>query len=85
MLKDVGCFLVDEYSGHVNDIVILSLVRSNQKGQIGYLGEKTRVCTALSRATKALYVIGNMDILAKKSVMWSNIKSVLEEQSAIGK
>src|SRR5690606_21204014 len=39
---------VDAYQGEQNDIVILSLVRSNTEGKIGFLSVANRVCVALS-------------------------------------
>ena len=50
---------VDNYQGEENDIIILSLVRSNQEGSVGFLGTDNRVCVALSRARNGLYAIGN--------------------------
>lgn len=41
---------VDGYQGEENKIIILSLVRSNSNGQIGFLRVVNRVCVALSRA-----------------------------------
>lgn len=41
---------VDGYQGEENDIVILSLVRSNDDNNIGFLKTDNRVCVALSRA-----------------------------------
>jgi superfamily I DNA and/or RNA helicase len=41
---------VDGYQGEENKIVILSLVRSNTNGQIGFLKVANRVCVSLSRA-----------------------------------
>lgn len=41
---------VDGYQGEENKIIILSLVRSNTNGQIGFLKVANRVCVALSRA-----------------------------------
>ena len=37
-------------SGEENDIILLSLVRSNDKRNIGFLATDNRVCVALTRA-----------------------------------
>ena len=50
---------VDNYQGEENDVIILSLVRSNQEGSVGFLGTDNRVCVALSRARNGLYAFGN--------------------------
>ncbi|KAJ1619021.1 hypothetical protein T492DRAFT_916359, partial [Pavlovales sp. CCMP2436] len=41
-----GCVLrsVDQYQGEENEVVLLSLVRSNAEGSIGFLGVDNRVC-----------------------------------------
>lgn len=80
----VKCVVVDKYQGEENDIVLLSLVRSNAEGKIGFLDTKNRVCVALSRAKKGFYIIGNMSCLAKKSELWQNIRKTLTENRAIG-
>ncbi len=85
LIKDVRCIVVDKYQGEENEIVLLSLVRSNEEEKIGFLNIENRVCVALSRAKKGLYICGNMDIFSKKSSLWENIKNILKEQNAIGK
>jgi len=41
---------VDNFQGEENDIILLSLVRSNEKGNIGFLNIDNRICVSLSRA-----------------------------------
>ncbi|KAK5123677.1 hypothetical protein LTR85_002313 [Meristemomyces frigidus] len=50
---------VDSYQGEENKVVLLSLVRSNDKNQIGFLNIDNRVCVALSRAQCGFYIFGN--------------------------
>ena len=64
---------VDNYQGEENDIILLSLVRSNMQGSIGFLSIDNRVCVALSRARHAFYCIGNLAQLCSKSVLWKQI------------
>lgn len=59
--------ILDNYQGEENDIILLSLVRSNKEGKIGFLDKDNRVCVALSRAKKGLYLIGNFDFIQKHS------------------
>lgn len=49
-LKDVKITVVDNFQGEENKIILLSLVRSNAEGNIGFLKTDNRVCVALSRA-----------------------------------
>lgn len=75
---------VDNFQGEENKIILLSLVRNNGEGNIGFLKEENRVCVALSRAREGLYIMGNMDDLVVKNSIWPKIKTVLEENQAIG-
>ncbi|KAH8660848.1 P-loop containing nucleoside triphosphate hydrolase protein, partial [Tricladium varicosporioides] len=54
-----NCFTVDSYQGEENDVILLSLVRSNQFLGIGFLNNKNRLVVALSRARRGLYLFGN--------------------------
>jgi helicase required for RNAi-mediated heterochromatin assembly 1 len=62
---------VDSYQGEENDIVLLSLVRSNKKHSIGFLEVDNRVCVALSRAKRGFYLFGNAELLACQSGKYS--------------
>ena len=53
--------------GQENDIILISLVRSNKEGKIGYLSSMNRLCVAISRARCGLYLFGNHAHLAKAS------------------
>uniref|UniRef100_A0A7S0VPX4 AAA+ ATPase domain-containing protein n=1 Tax=Hemiselmis tepida TaxID=464990 RepID=A0A7S0VPX4_9CRYP len=50
---------IDNYQGEQADIVIATLVRSNDEGQIGFLRENQRVNVLLSRARIGFILIGN--------------------------
>ena len=56
---------VDNYQGEENDIILLSLVRSNSESSIGFLRNFNRVCVAFSRAKKGFIIVGNIDCLIK--------------------
>ena len=75
---------VDNFQGEENDIILLSLVRSNSEGRIGFLGESNRICVALSRARKGFYCIGNFSLLTSQSKLWKEICDDLKTKDAIG-
>jgi len=50
---------IDNYQGEEKDIVIASLVRSNNKGDIGFMAQQQRLNVLLSRARNGLILIGN--------------------------
>ena len=74
---------VDNFQGEENDIILLSLVRSNAEGRIGFLGESNRICVALSRARKGFYCIGNFSQLKSQSKLWKDICDDLTTKQAI--
>ena len=74
--------VVDDYQGEENDIILLSLVRSNKSNSIGFLNIPNRVCVALSRARKGLYIIGNGDMLSGNSTTWTKILNTLRNKKA---
>lgn len=55
----IQCNTIDGFQGQENDVVIISLVRSNEDGKIGFLSDYRRMNVALTRAKDRLYVIGD--------------------------
>ena len=50
---------IDSFQGQEKEIIILSLVRSNDDGEIGFLKDYRRMNVAITRAKNKLYVIGD--------------------------
>ena len=75
---------VDNFQGEENDIVILSLVRSNRQESVGFLREPNRICVSLSRARMGFYVIGNFKLLCSQSSLWKEICKDLESEGQLG-
>lgn len=55
---------IDSFQGQEKDLIILSLVRSNSEGDVGFLKEYRRMNVALTRARKKLIVIGDSATIA---------------------
>ncbi|NWW30854.1 ZNFX1 protein, partial [Panurus biarmicus] len=83
IFEGVKVHVVDKYQGEENDIILLSLVRSNSEGRPGFLQIPNRICVALSRAKKGLYCIGNMRMLGRVP-LWNKIIQTLGENGHIG-
>ncbi|EGG02467.1 uncharacterized protein MELLADRAFT_38533 [Melampsora larici-populina 98AG31] len=56
---------IDSCQGRENEAVILSLVRSNTEGVVGFLHETRRLNVAMTRAKRSLTIIGDSDTLSK--------------------
>lgn len=55
---------IDGFQGQEKDIIYISLVRSNDNGEIGFLSDTRRMNVALTRAKKKLVVIGDSATLS---------------------
>ena len=82
--RDVRVTTVDNFQGEENDIILLSLVRSNKDEKVGFIKIVNRACVALSRARKGFYCIGNFGLLSKHSDIWKKIVTDLKASSSIG-
>ena len=72
---------IDSYQGEENDIILLSLVRSEKPG---FVKDDNRICVALSRAKHGLYVIGNFKLFKHTSKMWRSVVSDMFTQGKLG-
>ncbi|XP_059472037.1 NFX1-type zinc finger-containing protein 1-like [Neocloeon triangulifer] len=82
-LAGVRVSVVDDFQGEENDIILLSLVRSNAEGRIGFLATENRVCVALSRAKQGFIIIGDMGILSANNSTWKAVRKSIEDQNAL--
>jgi len=55
---------IDSFQGQERDVVVISLVRSNERGEIGFLQDYRRMNVAMTRAKKCLIMIGDSATLA---------------------
>ncbi len=62
--KNVVVNTIDSFQGQEKDIIYISLVRSNEKGDIGFLKDYRRMNVAMTRARKKLVIIGDSGTLA---------------------
>lgn len=83
-LDDMKIQVVDNYQGEESDIILLSLVRSNERGEVGFLKTENRICVALSRAKNGLYIMGNMENLYNSCDLWKKMKQKLVDHDFYG-
>ncbi|XP_034232981.1 NFX1-type zinc finger-containing protein 1-like isoform X2 [Thrips palmi] len=83
--KTIRATCVDNFQGEENEIIILSLVRSNSSGCIGFLEKENRACVALSRARTGFFMLGNLTCLAASgSASWRHVSEVLAKARRVG-
>lgn len=56
---------VDGFQGQERDIIVISMVRSNDDGQVGFLRDLRRMNVAITRARMKLMLIGHKETLCK--------------------
>ena len=56
---------VDGFQGQERDIILISLVRANDEGQIGFLRDLRRMNVAITRARMKLIILGDASTLTK--------------------
>ena len=61
---DVEIDSVDGFQGREKELVIVSLVRSNMEGEMGFLNDTRRMNVAMTRARRKLIVIGDSATLS---------------------
>lgn len=71
---------VDGFQGQEKDIIIISLVRSNDKQEIGFLKDLRRMNVAITRARKKLIVIGDSSTLSS-SKFYTSFQEYIEQHN----
>ncbi|MBR5085375.1 MAG: AAA family ATPase [Muribaculaceae bacterium] len=56
---------VDGFQGQERDIIVISLVRSNEAGQIGFLRDLRRMNVAITRARMKLFILGDSTTMTR--------------------
>ncbi|KAL4364782.1 hypothetical protein AHAS_Ahas07G0040500 [Arachis hypogaea] len=64
---------VDDFQGGEEDIIIISTVRSNGVGNIGFLSNRQRTNVALTRARYCLWILGNASTLMNRNSVWREL------------
>ena len=70
---------VDGVQGQERDVILISLVRSNDEGQIGFLKDLRRMNVAMTRARMKLIILGNKDTMTKHPFykkLWEYVEAI---------
>ncbi|XP_022743877.1 uncharacterized protein LOC111294754 [Durio zibethinus] len=69
----VSIATVDGFQGNEKDVVIVSTVRCNINGSVGFLSNRQRANVALTRARHCLWVLGNEATFVKSNSVWKKL------------
>ena len=71
---------VDGFQGQERDVILISLVRSNDEGQIGFLKDLRRMNVAMTRARMKLIILGDKNTMTKHPFyqkLWEYVEGLL--------
>ncbi|RLV92669.1 DNA polymerase alpha-associated DNA helicase A [Spathaspora sp. JA1] len=63
--SEIEISTVDGFQGREKEVIILTLVRSNDAGEIGFLSDQRRLNVAITRPKRQLCVIGDLELMSK--------------------
>ena len=74
---------VDGFQGQERDIILISLVRSNDSGEIGFLRDLRRMNVAITRARMKLIILGDVPTMTRHAFyrkLWQYVEEVKNEE-----
>ena len=74
---------VDNFQGEEAKVIVISLVRSNNRRSVGFLKTSNRINVLLSRAQHGMYIIGDAKT-AGEVPMWDQVINILKRDGNIG-
>jgi superfamily I DNA and/or RNA helicase len=78
-MTNVRVDTIDSFQGQESDVVYISLVRSNDRQEVGFLKDYRRMNVALTRARMGLFIVGDSATLANDS-FFNQLLSTIENQ-----
>mmetsp|Transcript_35206 Transcript_35206/g.76918 ORF Transcript_35206/g.76918 Transcript_35206/m.76918 type:complete len:125 (+) Transcript_35206:2055-2429(+) len=63
---------IDSFQGKECDVVLISLVRSNNEGNVGFLSNRNRTNVMMTRAKSAMIIVGDQHCI-QNNTLWNKI------------
>lgn len=73
---------VDGFQGRQKDVIVVSFVRSNEEGNIGFLEDLRRLNVSITRARKKLIMVGDSETL-KQNETYSRLIDYVEDNGEV--
>ena len=80
--KLITVHTVDGFQGQERDVILISLVRANDEGKIGFLQDLRRMNVAITRARMKLIILGNASTLTKHA-FYKHLYKYIQEKGKI--
>jgi hypothetical protein len=71
-VQDIELNTIDAFQGKEMDLIIISAVRANPEGRVGFLRDLRRINVGLTRARKGLFVVGHAQTLSSNAT-WKGL------------
>lgn len=82
--KLITIHTVDGFQGQERDVILISLVRANNNGQIGFLNDLRRMNVAITRARMKLIILGDASTLTTHS-FYKELYQYIEKNGSVKK
>ena len=82
--RQISVNTVDGFQGQERDIIVISLVRSNDEGQIGFLRDLRRMNVAITRARMKVIILGSRQTLTRHAFyrqLWKYVSEEIRDNS----
>lgn len=76
---DIEVNSIDGFQGQEKEVIYISLVRSNDAGEIGFLKDERRLNVAMTRAQKKLIIVGDSATIAQHTLFTEMITHIEKE------
>lgn len=80
-IKKIEVSTIDGFQGREKEVIIISLVRSNDNIEIGFLKDERRLNVAITRPKRQLCIIGDLELIGRCNNKFLNDLSQYVEQN----
>lgn len=81
--EEIEVKTVDGYQGREKEVIVLSLVRSNRRGELGFLKDLRRLNVSLTRAKRKLILVGDSATLSAHPTYKRLVEFVSERETVV--